>query len=107
MAVILNQARPAKTQIDVGVGANIGGPCLIGVILNPAPENNRQLKGIAYLYRRVVDPSITEFYAIERLECWQRRSGLRIPYSLQNTDIIRFVSLYEYASVIIVVNTIT
>lgn len=107
MPVILNGRRSAFTQIDVSVANNVGGPSFIGVILNSAPETNRQLKAIAYLYRRVVDPSIIEFYPIERLECWQRRNGLRLAYSLNSTDIVRIVTLYDFVQVICVVQNIS
>lgn len=103
MAIIFNNSRNAYTVTDVGVGANFGAPVAIGVVLSAVQENNRRLLGQIYLYRRVIDPGLDTFYAIETLELRQRRSAIRFTYNLLSSDIVRIIPFYDFAQIVIVV----
>lgn len=103
MTILFNGARSAYTATDLSMGQNFGAPVIVGIIFNPTQENNRRLLGQAYLYRRIVDPAVTEWLAIEAYELRQRRNGVRFTFGLVATDIIRVIPFYDIPQMVVVV----
>lgn len=103
MTVILNAPANAYEVVSAGVAATFSPPCVVGLVCNTTQEGNRRLLGMLYLYRRIADPSIIEFFAIEQREVRQRRTGIRFGTTLFPTDIVFFIPFYDFAQVIMVI----
>lgn len=107
MALRFNGSVEQGVIVQTNVGSNYTNTATIFVQTNAVDENNIRLIGSLYYYKQFSNSDFTQWFAVGQCDVRQPRTAYRIGFTANTNDIIRYVPLYDFASVGIWINNAT
>lgn len=87
--------------------SNFTNSATIFVQVNNVQENNIRLIGSLYFYKLFTNSEFSQYFGVVQADVRQPRTAVRIGFAANQTDIVRFIPLYDFSSVGIWVNNAT